>query len=309
MAWRFIWLFALLTGARGTNRSTGTDRFYSFWQTVVEAWGDPSPLIFKSGAPQVLTFADRFGAMGPLMCHVARSVEMAGGFLRILGLQKGRRIQLPNKHLHRNSSLDVFLKKYVLLSRSLQKMPPNTTVLFVDAFDVLFQRSIRDVVHTYERLAKSAAQAHGVWPVVFGGEMNCWPWPHNGSFHLPRRRRHRQQPIPRGNRNGTWHFHIPRGAALAADYHEEWRYPYPRSGRGSITSSEVCREWLLQRGDPQWSGQGRGARAPVFPFLNSGTFVGRAASILRLIRIMVRLYRRTGEMDDQALLVQHGGLV
>ena len=83
------------------------------------------------------------------------------------------------------------------------------------------------------------------------------------------------------------------------------RYPYPHRSSGSIASSEVCREWLLQRAEPNWFD--RGSDSPLFPFLNAGTFIGRAVSVLRIIRIMLRLYQQTGEIDDQALFGLHGG--
>ncbi|CAJ1449665.1 unnamed protein product [Effrenium voratum] len=132
--------------------------------------------VFQSGT-QVLTFADSFEALGTMQCHVARSVETAGGFLRILGL-KNRSIPLPKTNIPpRNTELSLFLKRHVLLSRSLQRMSPNTTVLVVDAFDVLLQRSLTEVLQTYERLAGRTrtrwAGRLSVTPVVFGGETGC----------------------------------------------------------------------------------------------------------------------------------------
>ncbi|CAJ1449666.1 unnamed protein product [Effrenium voratum] len=134
-------------------------------------------------------------------------------------------------------------------------------------------------------------------PICITEEMNCWPWPHNGSLLLPRGAP--LAPLPAtGNGNGT-RFRIPWHASQKAEHHEEWRYPYPHRSSGSIASSEVCREWLLQRAEPNWFD--RGSDSPLFPFLNAGTFIGRAVSVLRIIRIMLRLYQQTGEIDDQAL--------
>ena len=50
-------------------------------------------------------------------------------------------------------------------------------VLVVDAFDVLLQRSLTEVLQTYERLAGRTrtrwAGKLSVMPVVFGGETGC----------------------------------------------------------------------------------------------------------------------------------------
>ncbi len=174
----------------------------------------------------------------------------------------------------------------------------------IDAFDTLFQRSLQELQNTYEQLVAKTVKTLGIWPVLFGGEMNCWPFPHNGSIHV--RRRSPQH----GNRNGTWLYQVRRGAMVKNhSCHTDWKYPYTRRSSGHIAANEVCAEWLFRHSQPlrilkaHQALKGHQAdKAPFFPFVNAGAMLGRAETLLRIIDRMFSVFEKTGEMDDQALL-------
>lgn len=235
-------------------------------------------------AAHVFTFADAFTVT---LCHLARTVEAAGGWLHVLGIKDGMEMELPWKMARGSETQEdepwhfadkaVMLKKHVFLFKAIRNVPRNTTVVFVDAFDVLFQRPLADLVASYHRMARPVFDATGFWPVVFGGERNCWPFPHGGSFELQRS-------------DGTWFEHIIKpDASLSADHNGHLRYPYSARGPWGILGSEVCGEWLARRGGGE------------MPFLCAGTFVGEASGLRRLLLRMFRLVEATGEYHDQAL--------
>ncbi|CAE7156659.1 unnamed protein product, partial [Symbiodinium pilosum] len=144
----------------------------------------------------------------------------------------------------------------------------------VDAFDLFFQRSLEDMVSTYQELAAPSAAHSGVWPVVIGGEMNCYPFPHNGSFRI-----HRTKPA-KGNFNTTWVHRVPSSAFLklnaeAKDARAAVQYPATDKS-GSIASTEVCEEVLRQFPADSVPAHSRA----FFPFVNGGALVGPASTIL-----------------------------
>ena len=256
---------------------------------------------------QVFTFADHYH---PMLGHLARSVEVAGGLLHVMGLREGRKkVELLGLGLGpKDSAADyqwhfedkfVMLKKHLFLYRAIKGMPANLTVIFVDAFDVLFQRPLEEMIQKYNELAQGHVEQHGSWPVIFGGDLNCWPFPHNARLHVPRK----------DGTNRSWLHRIPWDAALSSSYHNTWRYP---GRRGEISGDEVCREWLAAHSDaseapqkrPQNGvfGLGQKAKRRRFHFLCSGTFVGKVNSLLRLLHEMFQLYQTTSEYHDQALI-------
>ena len=174
------------------------------------------------------------------------------------------------------------LKKHFFLQRFLRRLDANSTVVFVDAFDVLFQRPLSELLERYDRLAQPHLAQYGVWPVIYGGDLNCWPFPHNARLRLGNSSLHR----------------IPADAALSADYHKDWRYPL--AGGAEIGAREVCGHWLA-RHSPAAEAPRRGRRRH-FPFVCAGSFVGRVASLRRVLQAMFALYLRTGEYHDQALI-------
>lgn len=254
-------------------------------------------------AAHVFAFADHFN---PYTCHLARSVEAAGGWLHVLGLRDGRGSRLPWGDVGPGGSRtredepwhfedkSVMLKKHVFLARAIRELPANSTVVFVDAFDVLFQRPLSELVAAYRKLAApAAAAAGGRWPVAYGGEVNCWPFPHDG--HMPLHRPGAPQ------RTHT----IAKDAALSAGHHGDWRYGYGDRSPWSIRGDAVCSEWLAQMGggaDAGAHGGGSGGQPEHFPFLCAGTFIGTASSLRRLLRRLFQLYQETREYHDQALL-------
>eukprot|EP00928_Gymnodinium_smaydae_P024764 TRINITY_DN19940_c0_g1_i2.p1 TRINITY_DN19940_c0_g1~~TRINITY_DN19940_c0_g1_i2.p1 ORF type:complete len:334 (+),score=63.90 TRINITY_DN19940_c0_g1_i2:271-1272(+) len=182
---------------------------------------------YGPAAAHVFAFADFFCVM---LCHLARTVEAAGGWLHVLGLRDGAESPLPVSSAPAPGDAEtrgdepwhfpdkaVMLKKHLFLWRAIRSLPANATVIFVDGFDVLFQRPLADVVATYGELAGAAAERNGgVWPVVFGGERNCWPFPHDGGkVHVPQ---------PEGS--AAWVHEIAPDAALSANHSGQRRYPY-----------------------------------------------------------------------------------
>ena len=186
----------------------------------------------------------------------------------------------------------VMLKKHLFLQRAIRYLPANLTVVFIDAFDVLFQQPLEDFANAYERLAQAHVEEHGQWPVIYGGDLNCWPFPHNARLRVPRK-----------DANRTFLHRIPSDAALSGAYHGAWRYP---ARLGQIQGAEVCREWLAQHSDESEAPPRSRNEAPLkkrqFPFVCSGTFIGRAGSLRRVLREMFRLYQQTSEYHDQALI-------
>ena len=265
---------------------------------------------YADGVPRVFTFADRFH---PMLCHLARTLEVSGGTLHVLGLREGKKAVAFFKDAESKKPKEgnpwhtpekfTLLKKHLFLYRAIKRLAVNDTIIFVDAFDVLFQQPFNDLTRKYHELAQNHLEKHGHWPVIYGGELNCWPFPHHGWIRVP----------PRGA-NRSWVHRIPHNAALSdGQYHKTWRYP----GRtGEISGDQVCQEWLAEHstaGDrPQKRpkvgsvgfdfGRRKKLKRRRFPFLCSGAFVGKVSSLRRLLREMFLLFRRTAEMCDQALI-------
>lgn len=277
----------------------------------------------------VFTYADQFTEM---LCHLARTVEAAGGWLHVLGLRDGQNSELPaawaggrdlgptdpsSGEVWHFPDKTMMMKKHFFLWRALKKLPPNDTVVFVDAFDVLFQRPLEELVATFRLLAAPAAAAaaasaaveghakrsllaEGHWPVIYGGERNCWPFPHDGKVAVPRRAAARSGDPP------LRVHEIPPDAALSANHSGQRRFSYGRGlGRRSFPGKAVCSEWLLRQhmaaGGPWWHGSPP-LQLPGLPFLCAGTFVGTAAALRRLYVRLFALYAETHEYHDQALL-------
>ena len=252
---------------------------------------------------QVFTFADQ---MHPMLCHLAHSVEMAGGLLHLMGLQHGHK-EVPflnrhngeEEHLWHFEDKSVMLKKHLFFYRAIERLPANATVVFVDAFDVLFQRPLEELTHKYHELAEGHLKEHGHWPVIFGGDLNCWPFPHNARLRVSHR----------DGTNRSWLHRIPPDAALSTAYHGTWRYP---GRKGEIAGNEFCQEWLAEHSHASEAPEKRpprGLKRPAkkpkrrhFPFVCSGTFIGTVSSVRRLLHKMFGLSQRTAEYDDQALV-------
>eukprot|EP00446_Apocalathium_sp_SHHI-4_P046709 CAMPEP_0177393330 /NCGR_PEP_ID=MMETSP0368-20130122/54892_1 /TAXON_ID=447022 ORGANISM="Scrippsiella hangoei-like, Strain SHHI-4" /NCGR_SAMPLE_ID=MMETSP0368 /ASSEMBLY_ACC=CAM_ASM_000363 /LENGTH=169 /DNA_ID=CAMNT_0018859503 /DNA_START=30 /DNA_END=535 /DNA_ORIENTATION=- len=150
-------------------------------------------------AAHVFAFSDQ---ENPMLCHLARSVEAAGGWLQVLGLRDGKLKQLPwgdvdamgggsatraDEPWHFEDK-SIMLKKHHFLARALREMPPNATVVFVDAFDVLFQRPLDELVEAYKRVAGPAVAASGgavAGGLRRGGELLALPAQRRGACAPP----------------------------------------------------------------------------------------------------------------------------
>eukprot|EP00435_Cladocopium_sp_Y103_P021864 s134_g5.t1 len=264
-----------------------------------------------NGVPRVFTFADQFH---PMLCHLARTVEVSGGILHVMGLRDGGKAVTLFKDAAAKKPKEgnpwhtkdkfTMLKKHLFLHRVIRRLPANDTIIFVDAFDVLFQRPFNDLIRKYHELAQAHLEKHGHWPVIYGGELNCWPFPHHNLIRVP----------PRAGANRSWVHQIPARAALSdGHYHKTWRYP---GATGEIYGDQVCQEWLAEKSTadalekrPRVGSVGFGFRSGRkklkrmrFPFLCSGTFIGKVSSLRRLLREMFLLFQRTAETCDQALI-------
>eukprot|EP00747_Dinoflagellata_sp_TGD_P151429 gnl/TRDRNA2_/TRDRNA2_177207_c4_seq1.p1 gnl/TRDRNA2_/TRDRNA2_177207_c4~~gnl/TRDRNA2_/TRDRNA2_177207_c4_seq1.p1 ORF type:complete len:463 (+),score=52.80 gnl/TRDRNA2_/TRDRNA2_177207_c4_seq1:91-1479(+) len=302
------------------HRNSQRWRWRSFFATLYLQWtgsaGQAAPdeggskFAFRPGRAgvHVFTFSDR---MNTMLCHLGRTVEAAGGWLHVLGLRDGAESKLPWGDIDGSMGSQtkegepwhfedkaVMLKKHVYLARALRLLPGNTTVVFVDAWDVLFQRPLEELEASYRRLAQPvAAMNDGIWPVVFGGERNCWPFPHDG--RLPVHGGHpREQP---------WVHEIRRDASLSSGHRPGWHYPVGDRSPWSIKGDQFCSAWLSERGGPGSSRAWRNkvAHEPILarmPFLCAGTFMGTAGSLRRIMKRMFALYTRTKEYHDQALM-------
>jgi len=305
-------MFAHHAGAVGVMKNGRVVGDHSTVDSLVEAAAEALVTHEPRGphgpaAAHVFAFADHFN---PMLCHLARSVEAAGGWLHVLGLRDGRDSRLPWGDVEPSGSKtrqdepwhfedkSVMMKKHVFLARAIRELPANSTVIFVDAFDVLFQRPLTELVAAYRRLAGPvAAAAGGQWPVVYGGEVNCWPFPHHGRL-----------PVRCGG-SLPWIHEIPGDASLSAGHHGRWRFAYGDRSPWSIRGDALCGEWLSRacaRGvratGGGGGGNGSGIGAERFPFLCAGTFMGTASALRRVLRRLFTLYQETREFHDQALL-------
>lgn len=233
-----------------------------------------------------------------MLCHLARTVEAAGGWLRVLGLRHGKSTKLPwgdsavsstreeGGFHHKDKTM--MLKKHFFLARAIRSLPSNATVVFVDGYDTLFQRPLAEIAAEYRRLAEpivSRSRGAMEWPVVFGGERNCWPFPHGASVRVPGRGLGARQPR---------RHEFQADSSLSGDHHSDWRYPCGDDSPWSIQAGAVCGEWLAERSDESTDA--------MFPFLCSGTYIGTASAVRRLLHRLFLLYRETREYNDQALL-------
>lgn len=273
---------------------------------------------YADGVPRVFAYADTFQ---PMLCHLARTLEVSGGILHVIGLRDGGKEEASFKDVKsklkkpKDRNLSPFkdkfllLKKHLFLYRAIKGLPADDTIIVVDAFDVLFQRHLNDFMAKYHELAQTHREKYGHWPVIFGGELNCWPFPHEyGWIRVP----------PRAGANRSWVHRIPRRAALSdGQYHKTWRYP---GAKGEILGAQVCQEWLAEHSTAADApvpekpptvgsvgfGSGRKKRKNRkrrrFPFPNAGTFVGKVSSLRRFLDEMFRLVSKTAETDDQAMI-------
>ncbi|CAK0804678.1 unnamed protein product [Prorocentrum cordatum] len=150
-------------------------------------------------------------------------------------------------------------------------------VLFTDGYDVVLEAtSLSQLPEAFQRLERALGPLVGPpgGPVVFNGEGNCWPFPHQGAWAGP------AEPV------------------VSGDYRPDYQY---RFGNGTrLRGDQICDHWHRQA-----RLRGRGASpeaAPLAPFPNSGAFIGRAGSLRRLFGLAAEVLELFGDFEDQALL-------
>lgn len=250
----------------------------------------------QGGAPaaHVFTFVEPNGRdqVPPEACLLALTVEAAGGSLNLIGMYSDHESELPGGIPERYREKAWMVRKQTVFLRHLRGVPANETVLLVDAFDVIFQRPLSEVVAAYRRLAAPSVKTHGIWPVIYGGEQNCWPFPHQGKIPVHATKRARAH---RGS--ADWVHRIPKASALSAEHVPHLgsqRFPY---GDWGIRGDQFCRQWLSDL-----HGAGGARRHARFPFLCAGVAVGTASSFRRVVRLFMAMHIGLGEYDDQAIL-------
>eukprot|EP00929_Paragymnodinium_shiwhaense_P002506 TRINITY_DN102775_c0_g1_i1.p1 TRINITY_DN102775_c0_g1~~TRINITY_DN102775_c0_g1_i1.p1 ORF type:complete len:411 (+),score=47.72 TRINITY_DN102775_c0_g1_i1:131-1363(+) len=268
--------------------------------SLATAWLRCTPA--DAAAAHVFTFADHFQDS---LCNLAGSVEAAGGRLHILGLQHGGPdFKLPFGDLDAPKEDDpwhfadrtVMLKKHVFLANAIKKLKANETVVFLDGFDVLFQRPLEELVSNYHTVASKLARRHGRPPVLFGGELNCWPFPHEQSLLGACRG-------PNSDSDCIVHT-IPDYAYISTDHNA--KKTYPLGGNRSVLGETFCSKWLADvqtrhaTTRPVVSMQPEDLKT-YFPFLCAGTFMGTASAMRRFLKYTFQLYTETREYHDQAL--------
>jgi len=161
----------------------------------------------------------------------------------------------------------------------------------VDGYDVLFQRPLRDLVAAYRRLAEPAAKAAGgSWPVVFGGEQNCWPFPH-------------EQTLPVHGADGRLlRVHrIPDYAMLSTSHNAHRHYFYGSQSPWSLRGDGFCGRWLENLAERRMQREGTSSTEVAFPFLCAGTFMGTVSALQRMLAYFFALVDETREYHDQSL--------
>lgn len=167
------------------------------------------------------------------------------------------------------------LRKLFALHQQVDLLAPDEVVLFVDGFDVVVEAhslpELRAAFDTAERKACLAAGDRALdGPVIFSGEMNCWPFPHG---------------------DAGWPL-----AAVSGDYRPDYIYDFGNNFR--LRGDEVCDHWLHTAGIEPRSADASDMR---LPFPNSGAFIGRARSVARFLRKAAEALKLYGDFDDQAL--------
>lgn len=249
-------------------------------------------LVFLAGLVQakihVLTYAD---SVTEDLCYLAASTESAGAGLHVIGLSRSR--QLPwERELEpqiEDGQHDVFIKTMWLMWEAMKRFPEDDLVVYVDAFDVLFQRPVAYISATYERLARASLERRGAaekkeeyarrdWPVLFAGTKQCHPFM-SGQI--------RPDILSADRLSG------------GGSYHGERRYACGDSDK-TILGREVCD--ALQSRSARRDLFASGSSESKFIFPTPGNYVGPVGAVRRVLGHLLALHRASFEMDNQALL-------
>ncbi|CAE7251762.1 Ank2 [Symbiodinium natans] len=265
-------------------------------------------------APAVHAFAFADSAH-PNLCTLASSVASAGGVLNVVGLgydetpfgavprealdsiaealaEQGKARQVEGQRMA--ATLHCMTKEDCKKTKGLQKVRKffavwphlehfgdEDLVLVMDGYDVVLEtpslEHLKDTFdHVQRRLGPLVSLPTG--PVIFSGEANCWPFVHHWT----------EPPFMTGDYRPEYVYHYGAGHALRGD--------------------EVCEHWRKNLGHPGKTpghhfGRNRTEVLPLFlPFLNSGVFIGRVASLRGLFAFAAEVLRLFGDFADQALV-------
>eukprot|EP00927_Polykrikos_kofoidii_P054467 TRINITY_DN48880_c0_g1_i1.p1 TRINITY_DN48880_c0_g1~~TRINITY_DN48880_c0_g1_i1.p1 ORF type:complete len:656 (-),score=69.25 TRINITY_DN48880_c0_g1_i1:78-2045(-) len=251
----------------------------------------------------LFTYADNFR---PAFCIMAKSVAASGGYVNVLGLGDDTTgvHAVPKKALQRiagallrhsntkvpstrRGSAPVHCKnraecssqwaiskirKFMSLLPYLKDFRDDALLLFVDGFDAVLEApSLRHVADTFDQMQRKFGPLVGPsgGPVVFSGEVNCWPFPHDRDVK----------------------------GSISGDYRADYVYRF--GNETHLRGDEVCDYWL--RRQPPGGGMGS-SEVARFPFINSGVFMGRAGSLRKLFRLAVETLELHGDFEDQGLV-------
>eukprot|EP00439_Symbiodinium_sp_Y106_P038348 s632_g4.t1 len=266
-----------------------------------------------SPAVHVFAFAD---SAHPNLCTLASSVASAGGSLNVVGLgydeempfgavprealdsiaealaEQGKAKQVEGQRMA--ATLQCMTKEDCKKTKGLKKvrkffavwphlehLEDEDLVLAMDGYDVVLETpSLEHLQDTFDHVQRRLGPVTSLptGPVIFSGEANCWPFVHPWT----------EPPF------------------MTGDYRPHYLYRY---GAGhALRGDKVCEHWRKHLGHPgkmpgHRFGRNRTEELPLFlPFLNSGVFMGRVASLRGLFALAAEVLRLFGDFADQALV-------
>ncbi|CAE7938752.1 Ank2, partial [Symbiodinium necroappetens] len=267
----------------------------------------------SSPAVHVFAFAD---SAHPNLCTLASSVASAGGRLNVVGLgyeeempfgavprealdsiaealaEQGKARQVEGQRMA--ATLQCMTKEDCKKTKGLKKvrkffavwphlehLEDEDLVLAMDGYDVVLETpSLEHLQDTFDHVQRRLGPVTSLptGPVIFSGEANCWPFVHPWT----------ESPFMTGDYRPNYLYRYDAGHALRGD--------------------EVCEHWRKHLGHPgkmpgHRFGRNRTEELPLFlPFLNSGVFMGRVASLRGLFALAAEVLRLFGDFADQALV-------
>lgn len=168
----------------------------------------------------------------------------------------------------------VLLRKFFSLSPHLKSFADDEVILFSDAYDVKVEaHSAEQLRAAFEKSQREHRSSNDLpWgPVVFSGEINCWPFPNKWSRH--------------GNSE----------VYVSGNYRPD--YVYALDENTQVRGDEICAFWASKRP------HGQIEAGPIhLPFPNSGVFIGRVGSLRHMFAYALETLRLYGDFRDQALV-------
>jgi len=248
----------------------------------------------------VFAYADM---LHPSICTLAASVKALGGSLNVVGLHDGQgygavpkegaesiasslaqhsqRVAVPGQRWSATFSCQTTaecsdyrsslkIRKFFALRPHLKDFPDEDLIVFLDGFDAILETPSWH--HLFEGFQKLQHKIGPLitprrGPVIFSGEVNCWPFPH------------------------SW-----KGSAnVSGDYRPDYIYNLGAGFR--LRGDEICKHWS-ERFQAYAS-----VRGPLhLPFPNSGVFIGHVSSLRHLFEFAEETLKLFGDFEDQALV-------